>query len=114
MADLDMKRAIARQKFAEVTAQIMAACDSLSPAERNIRAIVSVCKSNLQTDTIDSIQKGFEYLTSAGYLHIEHEQGVSCITKAQTSFSFGNVRISVTAQGSCLLLGIEKDELVGL
>ena len=108
MDDFEMKQAIARQRFAEVTAQIMKACDSLSPAERDIRTVVSVCKSSLQTDTIDSIQKGFEYL------HIEHEQGVSCITKAQTSFSFGNVRISVTAQGSRLLLGVEKDKLVGL
>ena len=114
MDDFEMKQAIARQRFAEVTAQIMKACDSLSPAERDIRTVVSVCKSSLQTDTIDSIQKGFEYLTSAGYLHIEHEQGVSCITKAQTSFSFGNVRISVTAQGSRLPLGVEKDKLVGL
>ena len=114
MDDFEMKQAIARQRFAEVTAQIMKACDSLSPAERDIRTVVSVCKSSLQTDTIDSIQKGFEYLTSAGSLHIEHEQGVSCITKAQTSFSFGNVRISVTAQGSRLLLGVEKDKLVGL
>ena len=110
MDDFEMKQAIARQRFAEVTAQIMKACDS----ERDIRTVVSVCKSSLQTDTIYSIQKGFEYLTSAGYLHIEHEQGVSCITKAQTSFSFGNVRISVTAQGSRLLLGVEKDKLVGL
>ena len=98
MDDFEMKQAIARQRFAEVTAQIMKACDSLSPAERDIRTVVSVCKSSLQTDTIDSIQKGF----------------VSCITKAQTSFSFGNVRISVTAQGSRLLLGVEKDKLVGL
>ena len=60
MDDFEMKQAIARQRFAEVTAQIMKACDSLSPAERDIRTVVSVCKSSLQTDTIDSIQKGFE------------------------------------------------------
>ena len=57
MDDFEMKQAIARQRFVEVTAQIMKACDSLSPAERDIRTVVSVCKSSLQTDTIDSIQK---------------------------------------------------------